>query len=386
MNSKQALVPKLRFQGFEGDWQRNTIEELCSNIASGRSKASDLGEYPLYGSTGQIGICSEFDHDGAKILVARVGANAGHLNLVSGKYGVTDNTLIVEPNELVNIRLVFYFFSQFNLNRLIFGSGQPLITGGLLKKINATLPSLPEQEKIAAFLTSVDDRIDQLKRKKSLLQDYKKGAMQKLFSQELRFKDEQGKDFPDWEVKKLGDVAEVISGFSFKSGDFSEDAPNKVIRMSDLKSGRIAQYDHATVGNETVQGLDRFLLREGDFLFGMSGSLSNFAWVKQIDLQAYLNQRVGCLRGRGDNVALFIHYLYLSNRIQNRIIANAVGAAQLNISSTFLRELTINTPSPPEQTQIANFLSSLDQKIEQVDTQITQTHSFKKGLLQQMFV
>ena len=385
MQSKQALVPKLRFGEFEGDWQRNTIEELCSNIASGRSKASDLGEYPLYGSTGQIGICSEFDHDGAKILVARVGANAGHLNLVSGKYGVTDNTLIVEPNELVNIRLVFYFFSQFNLNRLIFGSGQPLITGGLLKKINATLPTLPEQEKIAAFLTSVDDRIDQLKRKKSLLQDYKKGAMQKLFSQELRFKDEQGNDFPDWEEKKLGEIA------TYRRGSFPQ--PYGLSKWYDDVNGMpfIQVYD---VSNSfklkpTTKRLISKLAAEqsvfvpqGSIVITIQGSIGRIAITQY---NAYCDRTLLIFKTLSEslNKNYFTRALHLLFEYEKQI---AVGGTIKTITKEKLTEFKIPMPTLPEQTKIANFLSSLDQKIEQVDTQITQTQTFKKGLLQQMFV
>ncbi|MDB6024995.1 MAG: Type restriction modification specificity domain protein, partial [Verrucomicrobiales bacterium] len=167
-------------------------------------------------------------------------------------------------------------------------------------KFRLNIPDLPEQRKIADFLTAVDGRIQQLIQKKALLEEYKKGVMQQLFTQALRFKDDHGKEFPDWEEKTLGDVAEIVSGYSFKSTDFSESHSNKVIRMSDLKSGRIAPDDHATVADDVLEGLERFLLRDGDFLFGMSGSLSNYAWVSQSDLPAYLNQRVGCLRALED--------------------------------------------------------------------------------------
>lgn len=179
--AKGETVPKLRFEGFEGDWEEVGLESLSDNISSGRDKNDPNGEYDLYGSTGVIGKTLNDSYQGDFILVARVGANAGLLNKVSGKFGVTDNTLVISLKKQVNLNFIAYFLNKINLNNLVFGSGQPLITGGQLKSLILLLPCLAEQQKIAGCLSSVDDLINTQTQKIEDLKLHKKGLMQQLF-------------------------------------------------------------------------------------------------------------------------------------------------------------------------------------------------------------
>ena len=133
------------------------MDTIAPNITSGRSKPS-LGEYNLYGSTGIIGKTATADYSGDMLLVARVGANAGSLQLVNDSCGITDNTLIIKPCKLSSHYLYFYL-QHYNLNRLVFGSGQPLITAGMLKKVRIPFGNQLEQKKIENFLCCIDERI-----------------------------------------------------------------------------------------------------------------------------------------------------------------------------------------------------------------------------------
>ena len=133
------------------------MDTIAPNITSGRSKPS-FGEYNLYGSTGIIGKTATADYSGDMLLVARVGANAGSLQLVNDSCGITDNTLIIKPCKLSSHYLYFYL-QHYNLNRLVFGSGQPLITAGMLKKVRIPFGNQLEQKKIENFLCCIDERI-----------------------------------------------------------------------------------------------------------------------------------------------------------------------------------------------------------------------------------
>ena len=114
-------VPKLGFKDFSGEWEESKLKEYCFNISSGKSKNIEGGEYYLYGSTGIIGNTDKFTHNGTYILIARVGANAGLTNLIKGKFGVTDNTLILDlDKEKSNISFILSLLHKYNLNRLIF--------------------------------------------------------------------------------------------------------------------------------------------------------------------------------------------------------------------------------------------------------------------------
>ena len=150
-------VPALRFPEFTEGWNYESLDTIAPNITSGRSKPS-LGEYNLYGSTGIIGKTATADYSGDMLLVARVGANAGSLQLVNDSCGITDNTLIIKPCKLSSHYLYFYL-QHYNLNRLVFGSGQPLITAGMLKKVIIPFGNQLEQKKIENFLCCIDERI-----------------------------------------------------------------------------------------------------------------------------------------------------------------------------------------------------------------------------------
>lgn len=156
-DKKVLNVPALRFPEFTEEWNYESLDTIAPNITSGRSKPS-LGEYNLYGSTGIIGKTATADYSGDMLLVARVGANAGSLQLVNDSCGITDNTLIIKPCKLSSHYLYFYL-QHYNLNRLVFGSGQPLITAGMLKKVRIPFGNQLEQKKIENFLCCIDERI-----------------------------------------------------------------------------------------------------------------------------------------------------------------------------------------------------------------------------------
>lgn len=189
---QQLFNQTLRFKDENGndypDWEEKRLGEVCKSIKSGRDKSSNDGIIPLYGSTGKIGKCSESSHQGEFILIARVGANAGLINLIDGNFGVSDNTLVVDCKPILDSRYVYYFLDYYNLNRLIFGSGQPLITATLLKALKLYLPKIQEQKKIARVLSTADKEIENLKAQLEQLKLQKQGLMQKLLTGEVRVK------------------------------------------------------------------------------------------------------------------------------------------------------------------------------------------------------
>ena len=178
------IVPKLRFKEFEdsGEWDEKELGSFCINISSGKDKNVIDGEYELYGSTGIIGRTENVSYEGDFILVARVGANAGLLNKVKGKFGVTDNTLVIDLVKKDLINFIFYSLESVGLNKLVFGSGQPLITGRQLKNLLISIPSSEhEQKKIVDILSSIDDLIYLQSQKIETLKLHKKGLLQGLF-------------------------------------------------------------------------------------------------------------------------------------------------------------------------------------------------------------
>jgi len=141
----------LAFEEGKVEWKE--LGELCEKIYSGKNKVkSELGLYPVFGSTGIIGRTDAKVYSKEQILVARVGANAGRVNIAKGEYDVSDNTLIVQNKENIILKFLYYYLVNINLNRFTKGAGQPLLTAGQLKTMLIPLPPLAEQQRIVAIL------------------------------------------------------------------------------------------------------------------------------------------------------------------------------------------------------------------------------------------
>ena len=175
---------KLVFENItSGAKQQIPLSELCESISSGRTTSSNAdGIFPLFGSTGVVGKTNIIEFDGDIVLIARVGANAGKVNYFSGQCAVTDNTLVIRVKEnLVQAKFLAFFLEYYNLHRLIFGSGQPLVTGGQLKKIKMPLVSLTTQVSLTQRLEALDSIIEVHEKYAHSLTLLKSGLMQQLF-------------------------------------------------------------------------------------------------------------------------------------------------------------------------------------------------------------
>jgi type I restriction enzyme, S subunit len=176
-------IPQLRFPEFRGagEWTPKLLGGLCDNISSGKDKSDPRGTYNLYGSTGIIGKAASDTYSGVYILVARVGANAGSLTKTEGVFGVTDNTLVLHLKNPEMVDFIYYWLDKTGLNKLVFGSGQPLVTGKQLKELELCFPSQKEQKRIGDCLSSLDALIAAHIEKLCTLKAHKKGLMQQLF-------------------------------------------------------------------------------------------------------------------------------------------------------------------------------------------------------------
>jgi len=184
-NIKQGAMTTL-LSPKEG-WEVKRLGEVCISIISGKSNTKSIsGAYPIYGSTGIIGTKNFNDYEGDKILVARVGANAGSVNKVKGKYCVSDNTLMITLFNNIDLDFIFFTLISFQLNKLVFGSGQPLITGSQLKMIDITLPSFEKQTRIANILSDMDNEIAALETKLEKYKQIKQGMMTNLLTGKIR--------------------------------------------------------------------------------------------------------------------------------------------------------------------------------------------------------
>ncbi|MGC7590268.1 restriction endonuclease subunit S [Bisgaard Taxon 46] len=157
LRQKQYQYYRDHLLSFGDDVEWKSLGEVCHNIFSGKNKDRCIdGAYPIYGSTGIIGRTNNFMFEEDRILVARVGANAGFVHIAMGKYDVSDNTLIVENMDSISMKYLYYYLKHMNLNQFAKGAGQPLITGGQLKALKIPIPPFAEQQRIVEILDKFD--------------------------------------------------------------------------------------------------------------------------------------------------------------------------------------------------------------------------------------
>jgi type I restriction enzyme S subunit len=283
-----------------------------------------------------------------------------------------------------------YLFSQIKakehlLRALASGTGTKTITKLDVRNFKLDIPSFPEQQKIASFLSSVDEKIQQLSRKKELLSQYKKGVMQQLFSGKLRFKDENGKDYADWEEKRLGDMLKINATYGVvTAGEFQQQGI-KMIRGGDIKKGLVSS-DSPFISKEKALEYKRTELLANDIVISLVGYPGEAAVIPINLIGHNISRAVGLLRLKNKTNPQFV-VQYLNSPIGRKIVLKpSAGSAQQVVNLKDLNNLITPYPSIQEQQKIADFLSSIDTKIESTSQQINQTQSFKKGLLQQLFV
>jgi type I restriction enzyme S subunit len=252
----------------------------------------------------------------------------------------------------------------------------------LLSSINLFLPSIPEQRHIASFFAILDKKISELKQKKNLIEQHKKGVMQKLFSQELRFKDDNGKEFPKWKKEKLD---AIISNFIVPMRDKPKELNGEIpwCRIEDFEGKYLAASKSGQgVSLKTVKEMNLKVYPVNTLLVSCSANLGFCAIVKT---ELITNQTfIGLVPDKNKVNVEYLYYIMILSAQRLNVLSSGTTISYL--SRVQFEKFEINIPSIQEQTKIANFLSAIDEKINRTENQIQQTQQYKKGLLQQMFV
>ncbi|WP_415371925.1 restriction endonuclease subunit S [Patiriisocius sp. Uisw_047] len=252
------------------------------------------------------------------------------------------------------------------------------LSAGRVSNLKLNIPTLPEQQKIASFLSAVDNKIQQLTKKKALLEHYKKGVMQQLFSGQLRFKDENGEDYPDWEWVGGNELFDNISDKKHNS-----DLPILAITQDQGAIPRELINYQMTVTEASVASYK--VVQKGDFII----SLRTFqGGIEFSEYHGICSPAYNILRPSSDDVDRAFYKFYLKTSFYIRQLQKNLEGIRDGkmISYKYFSEIKVPFPSKPEQQKVATYVSRIDTKIESVNNQMTQTQTFKKGLLQQMFV
>lgn len=403
----ESKIPELRFPEFDRDWEFRRLKEIAK-IERGRFSPRPRnnpiyynGEIPfvqtgdVVNSNGKIiNFSQTLNEKGLKVskrfskgtILITIAANIGYAGVLEIDMACPDSLIGISCNQKSYNYFLNYLFQieQPRMDYLAVQAAQKNINIDFLKPYKLSIPSLPEQQKIATFLTAVDDKIQQLTKKLSLLEQYKKGVMQKLFSQEIRFKDEDGKEFPEWKKRKMN---EVLYEHKTKS------TGNEKVFSVSVHKGLINQIEH--LGRSfAAKTTDHYnLVKPHDIIYTKSPTGDfPFGIIKQskVDEDVIVSPLYGVFTPETPSLG-YIMDTYFESKVNVHNYLHSIiqkGAKNtMNITNrTFLSKSLKLPVSTIEQQKIADFLTSIDHKIEQINTQLDKTKEFKKGLLQKMFV
>ncbi len=394
-------TPKLRFKNFSEELREVHLEDL-GDVSRGKFtprprndpryflngttpfiQTGDIVKAPLY-----IEKYSQFlNEEGVKVskifnagtVFVTIAANIGDVAIAKESVACTDSVVGISPDKdkAISLWLKYYLDAKKSeLDSKATQNAQKNINLQVLKPLKVFLPNLIEQQKIANLLSSLDKNISLLTQKYELLITYKKGVMRKIFNQEIRFRNDAGNDYPDWEIKSIRDCAEVIMGQSPSSSSYNQDGKGVFLIQgnADIKNRRTFPRAWTTENTKSCIA--------GDIILTVRAPVGAVAIS---DHDGCIGRGVCAIRVQKENSAGYIYQLliwYESFKWKSL----EQGSTFTAVNNNDIKALDCPIPSIEEQKKIASFLSALDDKISNVQKQIDLTKQYKQGLLQQMFV
>jgi len=401
-------VPQFRFNGFDGEWELRTLKEVTNNIGDGMHSTplyDEKGDYFFVnGSNIQKGKL-EFDDITKKINYEEYLKYGNKLEensiLVSlngatwGRFGMYKNENVCLGKSLGYINVIdtvyndfIYYILQTNKTRKYFES---VTTGSTIKNLSLNtlrntqlkVPPKVEQKKIAKFLMFLDEKIQKQQEKVILMKQQKKGLMQKIFSQELRFKGENGQEYPEWEMKTITEIAEIIRGIGLNKDSIQVGGRYSCILYGELFTKYTTCIDKVESNtNDTSNVISKI----GDILMPTSDvTPSGLAKACCVLVGGvYIGGDINIIRSKDNVDPIFLSYQL--NFFKNKIIRLVSGTTIKHIYPKDIKGLSYFLPKIEEQRILSKFLMKIDNHIVKEKNKLLILENQKKGFMQKMFI
>ncbi|WP_433959589.1 restriction endonuclease subunit S [Cytobacillus horneckiae] len=405
-----SKAPQLRFKGFLNEWAPVTLENLGVFKKGGALSKADISEEGrpciLYGelytrytavirevvSKTNTQLKSDVKGYVNDVLIPSSGETAIDIACASAlcveNVSLGGDLNLFRPHKDVSGPFISYLINSVqkrNLAKLAQGASVVHLYSESLKKLSILLPCLEEQQKIAFFFSLLDQKIEKQQERIEQLEQFKKGVIQKIFSQQIRFKDDDGSDFSEWETKFLSDFARKITK---KNKDF---AVRNVISNSS-KYGLVSQrdyFDKDIANTENINGY--YVISKGDFVY--NPRISSDAPYGPVSIykqneEGVVSPLYFCFSVTNIN-KVYLSYYFKSNQWHRHIYLKGDSGARhdrVSIKDTEFLKLKLKVPCPEEQEKIADFFTTLDEKIRNEAIKLEELNVQKRGLMQKMFV
>ena len=415
MTNEIKNVPELRFPEFKEEWVEKKLGEITSKISDG------IHSTPTYDSNGDIYFINgnnlvngridfktskkisvqEFNKyknylEAKNTLLLSINGTIGNIakyegeNILLGKSAAYINVV----SKFISRCYIFYYLQTSKIYesflRELTGTTIKNLSLKSIKNIIVYISELDEQQKIGEFFSKLDRQIELEEQKLEKLEEQKKGYMQNIFLQQLRFKDENGNDYPEWRKIELGNLGTTFTGLSGKTKEDFGHGNAKFITYMNVFKNTIAELE-LTKKVDVKDNERQSKVEYKDILFTTSSETPNEAGMSSIWLykseNMYLNSFCfGFKVNYKDIEPIYLTRYLRSENMRKKITVLSQGSTRFNISKREMMKLTINFPVIEEQTKIVKFLDIAERRIGEQNKKLEQLKQRKKGFLQKMFV
>ena len=415
MTNEIKNVPELRFPEFKEEWVEKKLGEITSKISDG------IHSTPTYDSNGDIYFINgnnlvngridfktskkisvqEFNKyknylEAKNTLLLSINGTIGNIakyegeNILLGKSAAYINVV----SKFISRCYIFYYLQTSKIYesflRELTGTTIKNLSLKSIKNIIVYISELDEQQKIGEFFSKLDRQIELEEQKLEKLEEQKKGYMQNIFLQQLRFKDENGNDYPEWRKIELGNLGTTFTGLSGKTKEDFGHGNAKFITYMNVFKNTIAELE-MTKKVDVKDNERQSKVEYKDILFTTSSETPNEAGMSSIWLykseNMYLNSFCfGFKVNYKDIEPIYLTRYLRSENMRKKITVLSQGSTRFNISKREMMKLTINFPVIEEQTKIVKFLDIAERRIGEQNKKLEQLKQRKKGFLQKMFV
>ena len=364
----------MRFSGFDDEWKTYKLKDLLHNKSSSISinqLDDNVGNYPLYGASGFLKCIDFYEMDSDYISIVKDGSGVGNISFHEKNTSVVNPSQYILPKENLNIHFIFYLLQTINLNKYKTGSTIPHIYFKDYSIEKVKIPKYDEQKKIGILLKNLDAKIEILDNKLQMCQNFKKYLMQQIFTQKLRF------NFNDtWKTVKIKDIFDERSEKGFLDLELLSVTLNDgVIKRSEIESK-----DNS---NENKSNYKHVL--PGDIVYNSMRMWQGASGVSPYD--GIVSPAYTILIPKNVYSKYFGYYFKTNEMVyQFKKYSQGLTSDTWNLKYPLISEIKIKIPSIEEQKEITNVFEIMDEKIKILQNNIDELTTFKKGLLQQMFV
>ena len=395
-------TPKLRFKEFSGDWESKKIVEVAKVVGGGTPSTIETkywnGNIPWFTPTeiksqkfvsiSERTITEEgLKKSSAKILpkgtvLLTTRASLGDMAIAEKQVTTNQGFQSIIAGESINNEFIYYL--QPKLKRYCYknasGSTFLEISKNSIEQFKFKMPSLEEQEKIASFFSLIDKKISLQSEKVEMLKEYKKGMMQKIFSRELRFKDDSRIDYPEWKCMKLEDILTIPE--KIKEENISKD------KLLTVKLHRKGVHVNENTETLSIGSTVYYKRKAGQIIYGKQNFFNGAIAIIPKKFDGFISSGDVPALDVNNNVADSVYILNFIGRdtFYKRTEALATGTGSKRLHENILLDISIELPCIDEQKKIVDLLNKINEKLEKEQEKLDSLNEYKKGLLQQMFV